>query len=280
MATSDSGRLRRGSSSGIVDPGRFFKTFQLRCYEPLPDHADMVANFWILRWDAALNPNPSYEYLPTQPSAGMFLAASQPFIMGVVKDTLLVKAHGNGVMAGIRFKPGGLYSYSQRNRTDLMNKKIPASQVFPAVDKAFIAHLYGLREDMEMVNYMETLLGKSDIPDENIVLINKIVAEIEQDNGTHSPASLAVMFGMSERSLRHLFRTYVGVGVKWVIMRVRLLHAIRQAHSLERPDWTTIAADLGYSTQSHFVNEFKKYFGMSPSQYVKTAELSSSPPVL
>ena len=50
----------------------------------------------------------------------------------------------------------------------------------------------------------------------------------------------------------------------------RLLEAVELAAQLQEPNWASVAADLGYSHQSHFVNDFKKLVGKSPLQYTQT----------
>ena len=77
-------------------------------------------------------------------------------------------------------------------------------------------------------------------------------------------------FYVSGRTIQYLFQKYVGVGLKWVLMRYLLLEAVELAAQLQEPNWASVAADLGYSHQSHFVNDFKKLVGKSPLQYTQT----------
>ena len=74
---------------------------------------------------------------------------------------------------------------------------------------------------------------------------------------------------MSERSLQQLFQIYVGVGIKWVVMRARFLEVTKYARAQAKPDWATIALDFGYSDQPHFIKDFKKIVGFSPQQYIR-----------
>lgn len=36
------------------------------------------------------------------------------------------------------------------------------------------------------------------------------------------------------------------------------------------PDWTAIAYDLGYSSQQHFITDFRTVLGVTPVQYEKS----------
>ncbi len=68
--------------------------------------------------------------------------------------------------------------------------------------------------------------------------------------------------------MQALFRSYVGVGLKWIIMRARLIKILRSVDSEEEIPWAHLAADLGYSTQSHLINDFKNIIGRSPTDFM------------
>ena len=103
--------------------------------------------------------------------------------------------------------------------------------------------------------------------DGDIDLVNAIIAAIESDDALNSVAAVAGMFGRSERWLQQLFRDYVGIGLKWLLQRHRLLAAAAQIRASDEPDWAAIAYDLGYSSQAHFITDFRKVLGETPVQY-------------
>jgi AraC-like DNA-binding protein len=80
---------------------------------------------------------------------------------------------------------------------------------------------------------------------------------------------VAKAFARSERWLQQLFRDYLGIGLKWLLQRHRLLVAAEQIRENEPPNWAEIAYDLGYSSQSHFITDFKKVLGVTPLDYRK-----------
>jgi len=73
--------------------------------------------------------------------------------------------------------------------------------------------------------------------------------------------------GVGKRTLQRLFAEYAGVSPKWVINRYRLHAAIERAASGEVVDWTSVALDLGYFDQAHFIRDFEKLVGKTPAQY-------------
>lgn len=72
-----------------------------------------------------------------------------------------------------------------------------------------------------------------------------------------------------------MFRTYVGAGPKWVIMRYRLQEAVSELDEGKR-DWARLAADLGYFDQAHFVRDFKALLGKTPTEYVNEGRIVSA----
>ena len=100
---------------------------------------------------------------------------------------------------------------------------------------------------------------------------------VEADRELRSVDAVAQRVHVSGRTLQALFNKYVGVGLKWVLMRYRLVEAAELAARTPDPDWATIALDLGYSHQSHFVNDFRKLIGKSPVQYLQAIRPPTPP---
>jgi len=105
--------------------------------------------------------------------------------------------------------------------------------------------------------------------DPKIDLINEIVALVREDRGLASVGVIARRFGVPERTLQHLFKTYVGVGLKWIIRRYRLMEAAELAESGTPQNWTEMAHQLGYADQAHFTNDFTKMIGRPPTEHAK-----------
>ena len=50
---------------------------------------------------------------------------------------------------------------------------------------------------------------------------------------------------------------------------IRFQSAVRQIEQQDQVDWSAIAYDCGFYDQSHFIADFKKFSGYTPSQYLK-----------
>jgi AraC-like DNA-binding protein len=58
---------------------------------------------------------------------------------------------------------------------------------------------------------------------------------------------------------------------EWVIQRYRLHEAAEQLAADASASQATIAMNLGYSDQAHFVRDFKAIVGISPAAYARAA---------
>ena len=72
----------------------------------------------------------------------------------------------------------------------------------------------------------------------------------------------------SHGHLCRLFKKYTGERIIDVFSRIKMQHACRL---LTNPDLTVlqISSLVGYDSQSNFINQFKKYTGITPSAYRK-----------
>ncbi len=80
-------------------------------------------------------------------------------------------------------------------------------------------------------------------------------------------AQLADQHAVSPRTLQRAFADYVGVGPKWVLKRYRMHVAAERIAAGEVDDGVSLALDLGYFDQSHFIRDFTAQIGVPPSAY-------------
>jgi AraC-like DNA-binding protein len=258
-----------GKHKGILDPIQAAQQFRLNRYLPAPDLAPFIEHHWIIRWDLR-DKHPYVSEVIPYANINIAFMREGSRVTGVTPGKYAYEVQGAGTIVGAMFKPGAFYPFWRKPVSELTDKILSVSAVFSEADEQFNEAIISLEHDEEMVERVEALLRASKPHyDENITLINQIIGVIAAENAECSVGSIADRFSLSQRTLQYLFQTYVGVGLKWVIMRYRLQEAIELASAPDAPNWTRVAADLGYSSQSHFTNDFKKIVGRSPTQYAK-----------
>ena len=101
--------------------------------------------------------------------------------------------------------------------------------------------------------------------------LNAVVDHLADDRTITRVDELAQRLETNPRRLQRLFADHVGVGPKWVINRLRVHEAAERAGRGHPIDWAALAAEFGYSDQSHLVREFTAAVGEPPERYARRA---------
>lgn len=259
------------SHPGIINSEDFNKYFELHCYKPSLDLQPFVTHIWTQRAKQPIDHlyKPPIEIL-SGPNVYLFFTPESAFIHSPTGHKFGYDPSVPGVIAGVKFQAGGFYSFSQELASRLNVTVPPITSVFPKANAAFKDTLL-VQSDKIIVAMIESLLrDRSPQSSKGLSLVTEILAALTANSSLRTVSATAQAFRMSERSLQLLFQTHVGVGVKWIIARRRLLEAIERAQSQQSSTWVEIAAELGYSSQSHFSRDFKKITGIAPSEYLKS----------
>ena len=99
-------------------------------------------------------------------------------------------------------------------------------------------------------------------------LICYAVEQIITSKGRLAIEELAAKTDYSSRQMEHLFRKKFGYGPKRLSQYVRLHCAVNYIVQEPGQSFRVLAERLGYSDQSHFQREFKRFMGMTPKQFV------------
>lgn len=255
------------SHPGILSAKDFHEHFELHCYEPSSDLQPFVVHLWTQRVRGGDAPTHKPIEILSGPNMYLFFTADSAFVHGITPREFSYDPATSSVIAGVKFRPGGFSAFSDQPITSNM----PLTAVFPQADRLFRRRLLA-QSDQEIVTMLETLLrSKQPAYDRNLESIDRIMAAIDEDPSLQNVEQVAHAFDMSERALQLLFQRYVGVGLKWTLTRKRLLETVSRVQAHEYASWTEAAAELGYSSLSHFSQEFKQVTGLSPSHYLKVA---------
>lgn len=253
---------------GRLDPAGFERHVSFHTYLPPADLVPFIEHFWTIRWDEAGNPYSSEEVMH-RPYVDAFFSIQQSGIQGTFRGKRIYVAVGSGRIVGIRFRPGAFHAFWGGALADLQDKIIDLQQVFHQIDSRYIEHLLTLDDQAVIHDLLKLVRAKNPQPDANIELINEIITAIETDESLQTVTAVAKAFSRSERWLQQLFQVYVGIGLKWLLQRRKLLAAAQQIRESDQPNWVAIAYDLGYSSQQHFITDFKQVLGKTPLQYKK-----------
>lgn len=257
--------LRR---SGVLNANSFSEYSDLRAFSPSKKLASRISHYWILRWNIPEDITYKTTEVLGAPLVNIFFTLSESFLYGLSPKTIEYDAKNFETMAGVTFLPGGFHPYWKKPMHTLPKGKIQLTDIIPAATSKFCQNLLTISDDFLLATEIDKFFLNIPVEDSSHgQLIQSIFRKIDSDRSLRTVASVSTAFNISERTLQHIFREEVGTSVKWIIMRVRLLEAVKESFSQDKPNWAEIAYQYDYSNQAHFITDFRRVFGISPQKY-------------
>jgi len=245
-----------------------------RRYHPSLDLAAHVEHFWWVHWDLEPNAFQKVETVP-HPSVHLVFEREATVLEGVRKGAFSRVLQGKGFVFAVKFRPASFHGFYGKAISALTNKSVDPADVFGGDFSTLEANVLRAPSPAEMLACTETFLrGRLPLADENARCLNDLLSRIAADRSITRVAHLGPLGGGPVRRLQRLFRQYVGVTPKWVIARYRIHEALERVHEKQFKDWASLALDLGYADQAHFIRDFKALVGATPLQYQARAASS------
>lgn len=195
----------------------------------------------------------------------------QANVYGLIQQPQLVKISPQFSEIAIGFQPYFLQlllNDSMENVADNPNadgyyffKKQALNQLFEAILTS--------TSDIEIMLAIEHFVKKHlkvERMDNRLLMATELINKKEMYNVNE----VANEINVSSVTLRNLFRHKIGLSPKEFIRLNRIRKALTPINT---KNLTSLALDLGYFDQSHFIHEFKSCFGLTPKQYYNNKTL-------
>jgi AraC-like DNA-binding protein len=234
---------------------------------PSEDLAPFVEHYWIVRWNLA---EPRIAETLPHPSVHMVLEEGRSAVVGVMRGKFSRVIEGRGRVVATKFRPGGFRAFVDRSIAFFTDHRWPLPGIFGPSVEGFDAEVLSHDDDVESVKVVESFLRSfSPAASDAIGLAGQITARIADDRTITRVDQIAEQFAMTLRQMQRLFRDYVGVTPKWVIQRYRLIEGAERIAAGAVADFASLALDLGYADQAHFIRHFKKIVGRAPAGFAR-----------
>lgn len=173
-------------------------------------------------------------------------------------------------LLGVRFYEGGAYPFLGIPLYELCN----ALTLLDVLDQPRLLRLHArLREAPSLPARItlleEWLLSRLALGKVRHALIPASLLMLRQREGDWSIPALAQEVALSQRQLERLYQIQVGVSPKQYARLLRVEQARLALKQMHEQTTTTVAADLGFYDQAHFIREFKAVIGLTPYAYMK-----------
>jgi AraC-like DNA-binding protein len=229
--------------------------------------APWVELYWEVRWDLRDREPHQQETLP-HPCVNLVFGTHQSGVHGPATTRFVAHLDGAGWVVGSKFRPGMFRAFLRAPVSTLTDRVLLPSGVFADRGRAIEAAVCSERDPQRQVRLVDeflTSLAPELEPDAERA--RDIVELARLDRSVVRVDALAERAHLSVRALQRLFDEHVGVTPKWVIQRYRVHEAAELAADGNPPDWASLAAELGYTDQSHFIREFRAQVGQTPAEY-------------
>ncbi len=188
-------------------------------------------------------------------------------IAGQMRQSILIGPSGEVRLFGIRFQPAGACTFFRFDMSELADRIEPLDAVWASVDeiesKLLAAPDFWARVAITEAELLSRLRENNPVDR----LLRRAVENVSLENGARSIAALARDVGISQRGLERRFKQAIGLSPKMFSRIVRFQRVLGSLGSAATPRVLDAATDFGYYDQSHVINDFRQFAGVSPAVF-------------
>jgi len=255
----------RQMRSEIITPNSAAQVTGMVRIAPDPAIADLVEQHWIVTWDRRGAAPARREVLP-DPSVNLAIEPGGRRLYGVGSGHGVRLLEDRGMVIGTKFRPGGFSGFTPGPVSDLSGRVLSLPEAFATAGDDFDAALAAAPDIPAAIAVVTDFLRLRRPPsDPRRELTMEIVEAMRGAGPDASVDGIARDFAVSPRTLQRLFTRHVGATPKDVLQRFRRQRAVDLLGEPGAPSLARIAAELGYSDQSHLTRDFRATLGRSPS---------------
>ncbi|MFC9090134.1 DUF6597 domain-containing transcriptional factor [Nocardiopsis dassonvillei] len=295
-----------GDARGILDPAAGLTRFRLDRHAPSERVARFVDRYWLASWNLT-GREPHIQRVLAHPVVNLVFTGGTATVHGPTTEVTERRLEGEGWALGVMFRPAGFRPFLGRPMNTIVDASLPASEVFGALDADGVPGADGAPDGRGIPGAGEALsrggvpgadgsgaldgasTSETSDPLDLMAAVDRalagllpadrhpaedtrdVVERVAADPSVVNVSGLARREGMGVRLLQRRFADHVGLSPKAVIRRYRLYEAAERARKGAAPDWGSLAAELGFSDQSHLTREFTAVLGTPPARYAARA---------
>ncbi|MDR8394545.1 AraC family transcriptional regulator [Aliifodinibius sp. S!AR15-10] len=171
----------------------------------------------------------------------------------------------------IRFTPNGYYKFLGISQKSFTNHVIQLADV---IDKDLERLLQTLQKTPEtkrrfriVADWIKKAGGKTD---PGSILVSDFIIKLLSQNPGLSVKQLTDKTGYTRKHLVDRFKEEVGLTIKEYQKIYRIYRVLKYVDAADHISWAQLAYKFGFYDQSHFIRNFKRYTGFTPSAYLNS----------
>jgi AraC-like DNA-binding protein len=196
------------------------------------------------------------------------------WVAGLQTQPTYVESYGESKMLVIQFKTLGAYAFLKQPLRYFTNNYITLDCIYKKEADEIWEQLQEAKTVNEKILLVENFLYRElltrKMPNAKLISSINLLFEKRENN---SIREICQQHNISRKHLNFLFQEYLGISPKMFSSLTRF-QSILQTISNAKPDkLTSLAYELNFFDQAHFNNDFKRFTGIKPNQYIKNVEL-------
>lgn len=193
----------------------------------------------------------------------------QSFVAGQMRNFLEIAPAGRIGLIAVRFYARGAYLFFPRSLRAVTAALVELEEVWGKATRDWterIALARGAAMRVRLVEeWLRAALRQNDRYDR---AVDRCLQVIDTTAGQIRVEQLASEIGLCTRQLNRRFENAVGVSPKQFARVRRFLNGVRCLRRSAHPTLTDTALECGYFDQAHFNHDFRKFAGMTPSDFL------------
>jgi AraC-like DNA-binding protein len=205
---------------------------------------------------------------PLQPER--YKQHSGAVVSGTYSHVFVCDAMQHQSMMGAHFLPGGAFPFFGAPANELTDSHTDLEDLWGRMALDLREQLCAARTPHERLQLMERdLIDRLRRAPKRHRATEAALHLFGPEGRGASTRDVAREVGLSQRRLIQLFSAQVGLTPKLLCRVLRFQRVRTMAQKGAAIDWAGTAAACGYYDQSHLINDFREFSGMSPEQYLR-----------
>lgn len=192
-------------------------------------------------------------------------------LAGQIYNADIFLSYENSVVeaTGLVFHPMAPYYLFGINAKAIINHWVPLNKIYgklhPAIEE--ITNITNVENRVSlMLEFIEDVYKERKEP---LVWLERAITDIINANGNIEIQEIIEKVKVSDRHFRRVFKEIVGMPPKH-FCKVLQINTIFQMMEQKNEGLLNLALECGYFDQSHFISDFKKYIGETPTNFLKS----------
>jgi AraC-like DNA-binding protein len=262
--------------------------FDYRLSEPEGDAARLVESVWYARGTV---PYTRERIAPTGSSVAVFvlgdpilqtpergdpLEAAEGFLIGPHDRPVWNEPRGETFALGIVARPSACRALFGVAPADLRGRVAPLLDAWTAAED-LRARLVSASQPEAMLDCLSNHIASCAVPETaGFERCERAVMLLEAEPA-RPIAEIADELEVSHAHLDRQFTETVGLTPRSLARLLRMRRLLEQLDVRENADWAGLAVEHGWYDQGHFIRDFKRHTGVTPTQYVDSQRRNFAP---